>query len=104
MTEDLKSFTIQSRVNKRVDRPGSASNQNADNAPSVGFPRIEALVESEALDLGGLAERRAQLNEIVKNGTPREKPAAQKAALAYERTEDLLQHLMEVKASMGQGD
>jgi hypothetical protein len=104
MTEDLKSFTIQSRVNQRVDRPASTPSGDAENAASVGFPRIEALVEADSLDLQGLSSRRAQLQEIVKSGGPKEKPAAQKAALAYERTEALLHHLMEIKASMGQGD
>lgn len=103
MTEDLKSFKIQSRVNQRVDRPSSAPVEEMESS-SVGFPRIEALVESSAPDLQGLSNRRAQLQEIAKTGPQKEKPAAQKAALAYERTEALLNYLLDTKASMGRED
>lgn len=99
MSEDLKSFKIQSRVGSRVDRP-SAKAGAKDAAESVGFPRIEAIVETEAPDLSGLTARHAQLQEMSKAGAPKDKAAAAKAAVAYERATDLLEHLLATKAAL----
>lgn len=101
MSDDLKSFKIQSRVNQRVDRPSAAKSSAETESSSVGFPRIEAVVEASSPDLQGLATRRAQLQELAKTGSAKEKPAAQKAAIAYERTEALLSYLLATKATMG---
>lgn len=100
MSDDLKGFQIQSRVHQRVDRPSGPKTSEETDSSSVGFPRIEALVEAGAPDLQGLATRRTQLQELAKAGSTKEKPAAQKAALAYERTEALVSYLLETKANM----
>lgn len=103
MSDDLKSFKIQSKVSQRVDRPGAKKGASAEPA-SVGFPRIEALIEADGPDLSGLAERHQRLSEMAKAGTPKDKAAATKAAVAYERAQDLLEHLLATKAALQGGD
>ncbi|MFZ9887119.1 MAG: hypothetical protein ACO3JL_06425 [Myxococcota bacterium] len=101
MSEDeLKGFKVSSQVQRRVDRAPSKPT-GAGAAPSVGFPRIENLVGSATPDFSGLEARAAQLQELASKGSLKEKPAARKAAIAYERTGDLLEHLLQVKASLG---
>lgn len=100
MSEDLKSFTIQSRVGQRVDRPAGRKSATTGDTPSVGFPRIEALVEASQPDLSGLDARHAALVSLAREGSAKEKPPAARAALAYERTRDLIDHLLQTKAQI----
>ena len=97
---DLKGFKISDQVKQPVDR---ARGKKADAAattppPSVGFPRIEAVVESG--ELGGFASRLDALKELAKSGSNKEKLAAKKAAGAYERAQLLLNYLLETKARL----
>lgn len=98
---DLKSFKISEQVKQPVERPRPGQKNAAEPAPSAGFPRIEAIVESDAPDLSGLASRCALLEEMAAGkGTPREKAAAKKGAQAYARTRELLAYLQETKTRM----
>lgn len=99
MSDDLKSFKISGKVAQRIDRPAPKKGGKAE-PQSVGFPRIEALVEAESPDLSGLSERHRALSEKAKTGGVKEKGLAKKAAIAYERTLDLLEHLLETKAAL----
>ena len=96
--EDLKSFKISDQAKAPVER---AKGKTEEPAPSsVGFPHIEALVESAAPDLGGLESRLAQLNEMAKSGSNKDKLAAKKAAAAYEKAKALALYLLETKARL----
>ena len=103
--DELKGFKISDQVQQRVDRPaaGSKKGDKAGSAESVGFPRIEALVGSSEPDLSGLATRMTALQELASSGSNKEKAGAKKAAVAYERAADLLEHLLQTKAAMGGG-
>ena len=100
--QDLKSFKISEQTKQPVDR---ARNKNAKEEaappPSVGFPRIEALVETG--DLGGLDQRLAVLQEMSRSGSNKDKLAAKKAAAAYERAQALLGYLLDTKARLASG-
>lgn len=101
--DQLKGFKISDQVRTRVDRPAAAERKGPGRPaeePSVGFPRIEALVGSENPDLSGLSERMAKLQELAATGSMKEKAGARKAAVAYERATDLLEHLLATKASL----
>jgi hypothetical protein len=97
--EELKGFKISDQVKAPVERPRSKKPE-AGPPPSVGFPRIEAVIESG--DIGGLEGRLLQLKELQKVGGNREKLAARKAAAAYERAFALLRYLLETKARLAQ--
>jgi hypothetical protein len=97
---DLKGFKISDQVKQPVDRARPKKEEAAAPPPSVGFPRIEALVESG--DLGGLAGRLEALRELAKSGSNKDKLAAKKAAGAYERAQALLSYLLETKARLAQ--
>lgn len=100
-SDELKGFKISDQVRQRVDRPAAADKKGRPaEQESVGFPRIEALVGSEKPDLSGLSERMAKLQELAAAGSMKEKAGAKKAAVAYERAADLLEHLLETKAAM----
>lgn len=99
----LKGFKISDQVRQRVDRPAGADKKGKGKPgeqESVGFPRVEALVGSEEPDLSGLATRMATLQELAAGGSLKEKAGAKKAAVAYERAADLLEHLLATKAAM----
>ena len=99
--DDLKSFKISDQVKQKVDRPRGG--QKAAEAPSsVGFPRIEALLEAEEPDLSGLGARMDALDELASSGGAREKAAAKKARAAYERTVDVLEFLVSTKQQMSE--
>jgi hypothetical protein len=106
VSDDLKSFKISDQVRQPVERPRPGQKKGAEEpAPaSAGFPRIEALVESDAPDLTGLEARQAALEEKAKGkGPQKEKAAAKKAAQAYGRTRELIGYLLETKQKMGGG-
>lgn len=103
---ELKSFKISDQVKQPVERPrpGQKTKESAPSSSSAGFPRIEALVESQAPDLTGLAERQAALEEIASGkGSPKEKAAAKKAAQGYARARALIDYLLETKRKLGSG-
>lgn len=96
---DLKGFKMSDQVKQPVDRArGKKADAAATPPPSVGFPRIEAVVESG--ELGGFASRHDALKELAKSGSNKEKLAAKKAAGAYERAQLLLNYLLETKARL----
>jgi hypothetical protein len=96
--DDLKSFKISDQVKQKVDRPRGKSAQP--EASSVGFPRIEQLLEAEEPDLSGLGQRMDALDELSQSGSAREKAAAKKARAAYDRTVDVLEFLVSTKQAM----
>lgn len=95
--EDLKSFKIQGQAG--VKQP-SKKEAPPPPPPSVGFPHIEAIVEASEPDLKGLEARLAQLQELAKSGSNKDKLAAKKAAAAYEKAKALLQYLLDTKARL----
>jgi len=96
--DDLQNFKISDQVKKTVDRPRKTA--SAEDQPSAGFPTLEALVEQETVDVAGLQERHAQLSEMSKSGSPKEKQAAKKATVAYERALDVVEFLVSTKETM----
>ena len=101
--DELKGFKISDQVRQRVDRPGGekkGKGAGGGDADSVGFPRVEALVGSEEPDLSGLSARMTALQELAAAGSNKEKAGAKKAAVAYERAADLIEHLLETKAAL----
>lgn len=102
-SDELKGFKISDQVRQRVDRPAGGGKKGAGKSgegESVGFPRVEALVGSEEPDLSGLSTRMAALQELAASGSMKEKAGAKKAAVAYERAADLIEHLLETKAAL----
>lgn len=102
-SDELKGFKISDQVRQRVDRPGAAGKKGDAEQDSVGFPRVEALVGAEEPDLTGLATRMAALQALAADGSMKEKAGAKKAAVAYERAADLIEHLLETKAGLQGG-
>ena len=104
-TDDLKSFKIGDKVKKPVEPPkAGARAEPAPEAASVGFPRIEAVVEQEQVDLSGLQARQAELSAMAAQGkSNKDKAAAKRAALAYQRAQELIAYLLETKARMTSG-
>jgi hypothetical protein len=96
--EDLKSFKISDQAKKPTEKAGKKEEPPA--ASSVGFPHIEALVEASTPDLSGFEGRLAQLHEMTKSGSNKDKLAAKKAAAAYEKARALLQYLLDTKARL----
>jgi hypothetical protein len=104
-TDDLKSFKVGDKVKKPVEPPKpGAKAEPAPEPASVGFPRIEALVEADQVDLSGLQARRAELEAMASRGKAnKDRAAAKKAAVAYQRAEELIGYLLETKAKMVSG-
>jgi hypothetical protein len=104
-TDDLKSFKIGDQVKQPVERPRPGQKKEPEGPPpSVGFPRIEAVVEQDQADLSGLESRQAALEEMAKTGgSNKEKAGAKKAAAAYQKTRELLSYLLETKEKLSGG-
>ena len=99
--KDLQSFKISDQVKSPVERPKAKKDSSAGPPPSVGFPRIEAVVEAGNADtISGLQARLATLQEMAKSGSNKDKLAAKKAAAAYEKTKALLDYLLATKAKL----
>lgn len=101
--DDLKSFKISDQVKKPVDRPRSPNSAESEPAPSsAGFPRIEALVETEdPTQMQSLQQNHERLEEMAKSGASnKEKAAAKKAAAAYAKARGLVGYLLETKAKL----
>jgi hypothetical protein len=102
--KDLQSFKISDQVKSPVERPKAKKEKEAGPPPSVGFPRIEAVVESgDEETLAGMQARMATLQEMAKSGSNKDKLAAKKAAAAYEKTRALLDYLLATKAKLTGG-
>ena len=100
-TDDLKSFKIADKVKTAVEPPRPGARAEPEPQPaSVGFPRIEAVVELAQADLSGMAARQAELEGMSAAGSNKDKAAAKKAALAYQRARELIDYLLETKAKM----
>lgn len=104
-SDELKSFKVGDKVKKTVEPPrAGAKAEPAPQTPSVGFPRIEAVVEQDQPDLSGLQARHAELSALAGSAKAnKDKAAAKKAALAYQRAEELIAYLLETKAKMTAG-
>jgi hypothetical protein len=101
--KELQSFKISEQVKAAVDRPRGKKDKDKSSGPppTVGFPRIEAVVESGGDDvLLALQQRLATLQEMSKSGANKQKLAAKKAAAAYEKASALLQYLLATKAKL----
>jgi hypothetical protein len=91
------SFKISDQVKPQV-KQASKPTADAPTAPSVGFPRIEALVEQANPDVSGLQSRADQLRELEqKGGSPKIKAGAKRAVAAYARVLELVSYLLETK-------
>ncbi len=102
--KDLQSFKISDQVKAPVERPRGKKTKDNGPPPSVGFPRIEAVVESGGAEtLSALEGRLATLQEMAKSGSNKDKLAARKAAAAYEKTKALLDYLLATKARLSGG-
>lgn len=103
-SDDLKSFKIGDKVKQPVDPPRPGQKEEPAPPPaSVGFPRIEAMVEADLPDLSGLESRQAELEGLAGTGSNKDKAAAKKAALAYQRARELIAYLLETKTKMAGG-
>ena len=67
MGDDLKSFKISDQVNAPIGKPKAGAGA-APPAPSAGFPRIEALIENDSIDLGELKNRVTELQALSNSG------------------------------------
>jgi hypothetical protein len=102
--KDLSSFKISDQVKAPVERPKAKKDKDASPPPSVGFPRIESVVEAGGGDtLAALQGRLATLQEMAKSGSNKDKLAAKKAAAAYEKAKALLDYLLATKARLTGG-
>ncbi len=103
---DMKSFKIGDQQKPGVQKPGSKKAEApAQAGGSAGFPRIEAIVESGTPDLSGLEARTTALAELAAKpgASNKDKAAAKKAIVAYERAKDLVEYLLDTKAKMQRG-
>ncbi len=105
-SDELKSFKVGDKVKKPVEPPrqGAKAEPAPQAAGSVGFPRIEALVEADQPDLAGLEARHAELVAMAGSAKAnKDKAAAKKAAQAYQRARELIAYLLETKAKLSGG-
>lgn len=104
----LESFKIGDRQKAQVKKTAAKGRSKGVEAPppeaqTFGFARIEAILDNEPFDdiTRNLAARREALKEFEQTAKgPKDKTAAKKAALAVDRTADLLAYLFRTKASM----
>ena len=101
MSDELKSFKISDQVKRTVDKPKKGE-EAVLSAPSAGFPRIEALIESDSIDLGWVEARKSQLAALSNDSSAdtQTKGGARKAALAYKHVGELIDHLVNTKNAM----
>lgn len=107
----LQGFKISDQVKQQIKQPTERTSKStttskspASSGGSAGFPKIEALVESDQPDLSGFTNRMNTLVEMSKSATTnKDKLAAKKAAQAYQHVHALLSHLFETKAKMRKG-
>ena len=98
MSDDLGNFQIKDRVPQTV---GNSGQQQASDAPSVGFAQIEALLDGGEIDVASIDAQIQKLQELSgATAAARDRGAAKKAIKAFERTRELLQHLTDIKEQM----
>jgi hypothetical protein len=104
----LEPFKIGDTQKPGVARPKKGSDKPAETpqSQSVGFARIEKILEND--DAGTMGENLSKLihslEEFEKKATTnKDKASAKKAIVAVERTADLLDYLFQTKASMQSG-
>ncbi|OGQ92187.1 MAG: hypothetical protein A2289_02555 [Deltaproteobacteria bacterium RIFOXYA12_FULL_58_15] len=104
----LESFKIGDTRKPGISQPKAGqetSRQAASEAASLGFRRIETILEND--EVGTVS---ASLNQLLqsleslerKAGTNKDKVAAKRAIVAVERTADLLDYLFQTKAQMAE--
>lgn len=109
--DDLQTFKIGDTQSPGIEkaRPALRSRQQdqQSEAASVGFNRIERILEDEdpvrvSNALGELHQKLEERLESVQ--TQREKAGAKRALVAVERAADLMDYLFQTKASMEHDD
>ncbi len=101
MSDELKNFQIKDRVPTTRDTTGSLKDEPI---PSAGFPHIEALLEAGDFDLTQLDSQIGLLQNLAGSGAPaRDRGQANKAVKSYQRTRELLTHLVGVRNQMIDG-
>lgn len=103
--EELKSFKIGDMQSEPRSAPVNPKQATAESpeSQSVGFARIEKLLEAETPDTVS-----TQLTSILGNleqfdadaTTPKDKSSSKKAIAAVERAADLMDYLFQTKAAM----
>lgn len=104
--EKLESFKISDTQRAGVSRPGRTrrpERQTEDEAHSIGFRRIETILEEDnasavSEDLNTLLQKLEEYQS--QSTTNKERVAAKKAIVAVERTADLLDYLFETKTAL----
>lgn len=109
-SKKLESFKIGDTKKPGIAKPVKAATTEASNAAkseaqSLGFRRIETILEQDAAvniseNLNKLLSSLEELAQKAK--TNKDKAAAQKAIIAVERTADLLDYLFQTKSAMQQ--
>ena len=104
----LESFKIGDTQKPGVAKAkkGSEKQGDAPQSQSVGFARIEKILETDdAATMGeNLSKLIHSLDEFEKKAsTNKDKAAAKKAVVAVERTADLLDYLFQTKTQMQSG-
>jgi len=97
---DMKNFKISDQLPRGAERRAKPKTETQQPQSSAGFPHLEALLEQEELDLSGFGQRIDALESLSENGGNKEKAAVKKARVAYERTIDVIEFLLETKAGM----
>ena len=100
MNDNMKSFKIGDQLPRGAERRAKPKSGTAKETASVGFPHLEGLLEQDELDLSGFGERVDALEALSESGGNKEKAAVKKARVAYERTIDVIEFLLETKAAM----
>ena len=101
--KELKSFKIGDTQRPSVGSSGPAQGQEIVEATSVGFARIEQLLDSESPESVAtqLTELLSTLESFQENASSnKDKAASKKAIAAVARSADLMDYLFQTKASL----
>ena len=104
--KDLESFKIGDTHQTGISNPvgaGVATDSGDDDAPSVGFERIETVLENETPETIGekLTAMISDLEQFEGEASAqKDKLAAQKAIAAIERVADLMDYLFQTKSDL----
>jgi hypothetical protein len=99
--DDLGSFKISELRRPEVRSFQRSPSPKEDQGPTVGFPSIEERLEAQSID--DVAEDLRQSYEkleAIADGDAKNKAAAKKAMVAYERTADLMEYLFATKQAL----
>lgn len=106
--EELKPFKISDMRRPEVrGGPGGAaapSEDAGDGSATTGFDRVEAQIDAGGLEdvVARFQPRYQALEALLESGDRKQKAAAKKAMIAYERVVDLFEFLYSVRASMAE--